>query len=135
MNDTLQFTDFLASCYEKYTANEAGEVGIALAIVDGQQFSLDDAEQEFTLQSICKPCAFLMALEHHGRDDALSHVDVAPQWRRLEFGPASTGDQSSAQSDGDGPAAWGASQERSLRGGSWSWSKSAIPTCGVLSVA
>ena len=52
--------------------------GICLASVDGQVFSVGDWEQEFTIQSICKPFAFQMALEERGRDATLQHVGVEP---------------------------------------------------------
>lgn len=93
MNDISPLTDFLTTCYEKQRENHEGEVatyipelgkadplhfGISLCTVDGQQFSLGDWGQEFTIQSICKPFAFLMALERHGRDRVLTHVGVEP---------------------------------------------------------
>ena len=45
---------------------------------DGQEFSVGDWQQEFTIQSICKPLAFLMALEQHGREETLRHVGIEP---------------------------------------------------------
>lgn len=93
MNDISKLTDYLTICYEKYQSNTDGKVasyipelakanpddfGVALATVDGQQFSLGDCDREFTMQSICKPFAFLMALERHGREKVLSHVNVEP---------------------------------------------------------
>jgi glutaminase len=52
--------------------------GICLATVDGQVFTAGDWEQEFTIQSICKPFAFQMALEQHGFDMVGDHVGVEP---------------------------------------------------------
>ena len=93
MNDVSHLTDFLTKLYEKYRSNDEGVVatyipelgkanpdhfGISLVTVDGQTFSVGDSAQAFTIQSICKPFAFLMALEQHGRDETLSHVGVEP---------------------------------------------------------
>lgn len=93
MNEIGQLTDFLTHLYEKYRSNNDGEVatyipelgkanpdhfGISLVTVDGREFSVGDCEREFTIQSICKPFAFLMALERHGREKVLTHVGVEP---------------------------------------------------------
>lgn len=79
--------------YEKYRDHNEGEVatyipelakanpdhfGICLATVDGHIIHYGDWEQEFTIQSICKPFAFQMALEEFGRDLVLSRVSVEP---------------------------------------------------------
>jgi glutaminase len=67
--------------YEKYKHVEDGDVatyipelakadpkhfGICLATVDGQVFRAGDWDKEFTIQSMCKPFAFQMALEQRG---------------------------------------------------------------------
>jgi glutaminase len=79
--------------YEKYRGVNEGELatyipelgkanpdhfGICVVTVDGQIFSAGDCEQEFTIQSICKPFAFQLALEELGRDRTLRHVGVEP---------------------------------------------------------
>lgn len=79
--------------YEKYKHVQDGDVatyipelakarpddfGVCLATVDGQVYSVGDWQQEFTIQSICKPFAFLMALEEFGRDAVLEKVCVEP---------------------------------------------------------
>jgi glutaminase len=56
----------------------AGHFGISLTSVDGDEFSIGDCAHEFTIQSICKPFAFQLALEAHGRDTTLRHVGVEP---------------------------------------------------------
>ena len=56
----------------------ADHFGICLASVDGHLFSVGDCDHEFTIQSICKPFAFQMALEEQGRDATLQHVGVEP---------------------------------------------------------
>ena len=52
--------------------------GICLATVDGQVFTAGDWDSEFTIQSMCKPFAFQMALEKHGTEEVLKHVGVEP---------------------------------------------------------
>ena len=52
--------------------------GICLATVDGRTICVGDWEHEFTIQSICKPFAFQMALEAIGREETLRHVGVEP---------------------------------------------------------
>jgi glutaminase len=52
--------------------------GICLVTVDGRVVRVGDWEQEFTIQSICKPFAFQMALEQFGRDETIKHVGVEP---------------------------------------------------------
>ncbi len=54
------------------------DFGICLATVDGQVFTAGDWDREFTIQSMCKPFAFQMALERHGTEEALRHVGVEP---------------------------------------------------------
>jgi glutaminase len=79
--------------YEKYRHIDSGEVatyipelgkanpdhfGICVATADGQVFSAGDCDQEFTIQSMCKPLAFQMALEEHGMEKVFRHVGVEP---------------------------------------------------------
>jgi glutaminase len=52
--------------------------GICLATVDGYIFQAGDCDQEFTIQSMCKPFAFQMALEQCGLGETLKHVGVEP---------------------------------------------------------
>ena len=90
---TTHVQETLQSVYEKYKDVRDGEVasyipelakakpdefGISLATVDGQVFSVGDWRQEFTIQSVCTPFAFLMALEEFGRDAVLEKVCVEP---------------------------------------------------------
>jgi glutaminase len=79
--------------YEKYKDIDDGEVvtyipelgkanprqfGICLATAEGEVFAAGDWENEFTIQSMCKPFAFQMALERHGIKEVLKHVGVEP---------------------------------------------------------
>jgi glutaminase len=41
-------------------------------------FRAGDWDKEFTIQSMCKPFAFQMALEQHGMEETLKHVGVEP---------------------------------------------------------
>jgi glutaminase len=83
----------LDELYEKYLPLTTGKVanyipelakmnpdwfGIAIATVDGQVFSVGDADQLFTIQSISKVFVQGMALEDHGRDYFLTKVGVEP---------------------------------------------------------
>jgi len=88
-----QLQEIVQETYEKFKNVDDGQIatyipelgkanpdhfGICLATVDGQIFCAGDWEQEFTIQSICKPFAFQMALEEHGRERTLKHVGVEP---------------------------------------------------------
>ena len=85
--------ELIGNIYAKYKDLDEGEVatyipelgkanaqhfGISLVSADGHEFSVGDCDHEFTMQSICKPFAFLMALEERGRDVTLQHVGVEP---------------------------------------------------------
>ncbi len=93
MSAISQIEQIVAHIYEKYKNFDEGDVatyipelakanpehfGICLVTVDGRVIRAGDWEQEFTIQSICKPFAFQMALEEFGRDGTLKHVGVEP---------------------------------------------------------
>jgi glutaminase len=89
--------------YEKYKDVDDGTVatyipelgkanpkdfGICLVTAEGQVFTAGDWETEFTIQSMCKPFAFQMALEQHGVEETLRHVGVEPSgeaFNSIEF--------------------------------------------------
>jgi glutaminase len=52
--------------------------GIAIATVDGQVYSVGDADVPFTIQSVSKPFMYGYALQHYGREAVLKHVGVEP---------------------------------------------------------
>ena len=52
--------------------------GIAIATVDGQIYSVGDAEVGFTIQSVSKPFMYGYALQRYGRAAVLKHVGVEP---------------------------------------------------------
>jgi glutaminase len=88
-----QIQEIVDGIYEKYKNVADGEVatyipelgkadpahfGICLATVDGHVFRAGDWDKEFTIQSMCKPYAFQMALEQCGLEETLKHVGVEP---------------------------------------------------------
>ena len=90
---TAEIQQIVDSVYEKYKHVDDGEVatyipelgkadpshfGICLATVEGHVITAGDWDKEFTIQSMCKPFAFQMALEQWGREKVLKHVGVEP---------------------------------------------------------
>jgi len=98
-----QIQKVIDGIYEKYRDVDDGTVatyipelgkanpkhfGICLTTVEGQIFMAGDWETEFTIQSMCKPFAFQMALEQHGAEKTLKHVGVEPSgeaFNSIEF--------------------------------------------------
>ena len=93
MSTARRIQEIVDHTYEKYRGVNDGAVatyipelgkanpddfGICVVTVDGDVFSAGDCAQEFTIQSICKPFAFQLALEELGRDVTLKHVGVEP---------------------------------------------------------
>jgi glutaminase len=93
MPTTSHIQEIVNEIYQECRANDAGSVatyipelgkanpdhfGICVVTVDGQVFCAGDAAEEFTIQSICKPFAFQLALEQCGREDTLKRVGVEP---------------------------------------------------------
>ncbi len=93
MSDGLNIQEIIDVTFEKYATVKDGEVatyipelskvnpddfGICVATVDGRVFSAGDWTKEFTIQSVCKPFAYQLALEELGRERTLAHVGVEP---------------------------------------------------------
>ncbi len=93
MPDTLNMQKTVDLTYERYRNINEGEVAsyipelskvdpndfaICVATVDGKVFCAGDWEKEFTIQSICKPFAFQLALEEFGREGTRTRVGVEP---------------------------------------------------------
>jgi glutaminase len=93
MSSILEIEQLVERIYQKYRSiddgdvatyipelakADAGQFGICLATVDGRVVCAGDWEHEFTIQSICKPFAFQMALEEFGREETLRRVGVEP---------------------------------------------------------
>jgi glutaminase len=103
-----QIQDIVDSTYEKFKDVDDGAVatyipelgkadpkhfGICLTTVDGHVFKAGDWDKEFTIQSMCKPLAFQMALEQHGMEETLKHVGVEPSgdaFNSIELDPRTT---------------------------------------------
>jgi glutaminase len=93
MSNSLNMQYIVDEVYKKYRNTNEGEVAtyipelgkanpddfaVCLVTVDGQVFSAGDWKKEFTIQSICKPFAFQLALEEFGREETLTRVGVEP---------------------------------------------------------
>jgi glutaminase len=91
--DASRIQDILDGIYEKYKDVNDGEVAtyipelgkanpadfaICVATTDGRLFRSGDYAREYTIQSMCKPLAFLIALEQYGVEEMLKHVGVEP---------------------------------------------------------
>jgi glutaminase len=91
--DAFSLREILDDIYKKYRTVNDGEVAtyipelgktdpngfaICLATVDGLVLSAGDWKREFTIQSVCKPFAYQMALEEFGRERTLGCVGVEP---------------------------------------------------------
>lgn len=103
-----QLQSVIDATYEKFRDCDDGEVatyipelgkanpdhfGICLATVDGRVFRAGNCEAEFTIQSMCKPFAFQMALEQRGLEETLKHVGVEPSgdaFNSIELDPKTT---------------------------------------------
>lgn len=68
----------LASYIPELAAAEPDRFGIAICTIDGTVYSVGDAEQRFTIQSISKPFVYALALADRGLDEVLEHVGVEP---------------------------------------------------------
>jgi glutaminase len=96
------------AAFEKYRNVDHGEVatyipelgkadprdfGICIVTVDGHVFRAGDCDKEFTIQSMCKPFAFQMALEQRGMETTHRHVGVEPSgdaFNAIELDPKTT---------------------------------------------
>jgi len=91
--DASRIQDIIDGIYEKYKNVDDGAVAtyipelgkanpadfaICVATTDGRLFRSGDYDKEYTIQSMCKPLAFLMALEQYGVEEMLKHVGVEP---------------------------------------------------------
>ena len=92
-SEAERIQEVLDNIYEKYRNVDDGAVatyipelgkadpkdfGICLVTADGRIFRAGDCDKEFTIQSMCKPFAFQMALERHGVAETLQYVGVEP---------------------------------------------------------
>jgi glutaminase len=107
-NEAGRIQEVLDGIHERYRDVDDGEVatyipelgkadpkdfGICLATVDGKVFRAGDCDKEFTIQSMCKPFAFQMALEQVGVAETLKYVGVEPSgdpFNSIELDPKTT---------------------------------------------
>jgi glutaminase len=72
---------------------DARDFGICIVTVDGHVFRAGDWDKEFTIQSMCKPFAFQMALEQWGMEATHRRVGVEPSgdaFNSIELDPKTT---------------------------------------------
>jgi len=56
---------------------------MSITTVDGQHYSIGDADVPFCLQSAVKPISYIVALEHFGSDKVHNHVGTEPSGQRF----------------------------------------------------
>lgn len=56
----------------------ATKYGVSVCTVDGQVFSIGDANELFSIQSTCKPINYCLALEEQGEEEVHRHVGREP---------------------------------------------------------
>lgn len=91
--DFAAFTGDIADVFDSLTLHKGGAVAdyipqlkrvdpdkfaISVCTVDGQQFSIGDADDRFCVQSVCKPINYCLTLEQHGSDVVHRHVGREP---------------------------------------------------------
>lgn len=92
-DDASRIQQIIDGLYEKYRGVDDGEVAtyipelgkadpndfaICIATASGRIFRTGDCEKEFTIQSMCKPFAFQIAIEECGVEEVFKHVGVEP---------------------------------------------------------
>ena len=99
LQDNVVIPDFVKFCaeleriFEETKENLQGKVAdyipqlsrvdpelyaVALCTIDGQRFSLGDTEEDFCVQSACKPISYCLALEEHGEDYVHRYIGREP---------------------------------------------------------
>jgi len=102
LTGNLIIPDFEGFCadieeiYKKTLRNKSGHVAdyipqlgrvdpehyaIAITTVDGQRYSIGEADTYFALQSTCKPLLYCMALEEHGEEKVHKYIGREPSGR------------------------------------------------------
>ena len=94
--DFAEFQSDITEIFERVKTNSNGEVAsyipqlgrvdpeyfaVSVCTVDGQRFSLGDAQTDFCLQSVSKPVSYCLALEEHGETTVHNHVGREPSGR------------------------------------------------------
>jgi glutaminase len=88
-----QFSRDIRHIFERTTNNHSGQVatyipqlgrvnpeffGLSICTVDGQQLGVGDYRQHFSVQSVCKPISYCIALEEHGENKVHEHIGREP---------------------------------------------------------
>lgn len=68
----------IASYIPELTKADPDWFGIGIVTTQGEQFSVGDDEQPFTIQSLSKPFTYALALQDRGREEVVRHVGVEP---------------------------------------------------------
>jgi glutaminase len=96
--DFDDFSRSLKEIFEVVSENEEGTIpiyipqlagvdpkkwGMALCTVDGQRFELGDSQDWFSIQSICKPINYCLALEENGEEEVHKYIGREPSGRKF----------------------------------------------------
>lgn len=88
-----QISETLATHYAQIKAEKGGQVAsyipqlakinpdrfaVSVCFVDGSSESWGDSQEEFCIQSVCKPINYAFALEQHGEERVHRHVGFEP---------------------------------------------------------
>ncbi len=73
----------LASYIPPLAKVDPDQFGISIVTVDGQVYQRGDFNEDFSIQSICKPFNYCFALEELGLDEVHSHVGQEPSGRKF----------------------------------------------------
>lgn len=74
LNTAGQLADYIP----ELALADPNQLAIALSTIDGTIYSAGDDQTEFTIQSMSKPFAYALALEHLGLDAVLAKIGVEP---------------------------------------------------------
>ncbi len=96
INNFSAFVDQITDIFNNTKHNDSGKVadyipqlaridaekyGISICSIDGQEFSIGDANEEFCVQSCSKPITYGLAIEEHGLDVVHKYVGREPSGR------------------------------------------------------
>lgn len=74
LNDSGALADYIP----ELASADPNKLALALSTVDGTIYTSGDADVEFTIQSMSKPFAYALAIQHLGLDAVLEKVGVEP---------------------------------------------------------
>ena len=96
--DFSDFSKNIDEMFKEVTKNKSGELasyipplakvdpdqfGISIVTVDGQVYQKGDFNEDFSIQSMCKPFNYCFALEELGLDEVHKHVGQEPSGRKF----------------------------------------------------